>query len=275
MTLLAEIEAFLAETGMPDARFGKRSVDNAVLVRRLRNGSDVMPKTAARVRQYIAAERANPTPIDRPKAKDYRCACGAKISHKALRCRKCASRAQSRNTRRPVPHDFHEVAPGVAINVLQRHYGAGQETIARWRDEAGIPKQRPIMPSTRRLVPDGFADVVRQLTVKQLRERYAASEPLIRRWCAETGTEPRKAGVVRFRQVQPRPLTDHRDQSRAGMAAIFLQRFGPVFRCNANGHADPKGTHWRRSSAILTDVEIMERATRNGWAPDAWKAIAA
>ncbi|ODP39275.1 hypothetical protein [Sphingomonas turrisvirgatae] len=245
MTLLAEIEAFLAETGMPDARFGKHAANNAVLVRRLRNGCDVMPQTADRVRAYIAAERANPTPPKQSKTKDRRCGCGASITHKAVRCRSCASKELAKAMLRPVPADFQEIAPGKTINELQRIYSAGPDTVVRWRKEAGIVGPRKGAPASVQAQPEPRATV------------------------------PRKPRVGRFRQVQPRPLIDHRDISRAGLAAQFLQRFGQVIRCDADGSINPKGTHWLRGGRfVLTDNEIMQRAERNGWRPDQWKELA-
>lgn len=236
MTILAEIEAFLADTDMTPTRFGRQSVNNAVLVRRLRNGCEVTPGTAERIRAFIAAERANPTPYGRPVAKAHNCGCGAPITHKAKRCRSCASKEMARVMLRPVPGDFREVAPGRSINELQRIYGAGPDTIVRWRKETGVGTSR--IPAPRRVAP-------------------------------------RKPTGIRSRQPLPRPLIDARDQSRAGLAAQFLQKFGPVFRCTAEGQADPKGTHWRRSSSVLTDAEIMERATRQGWRPNQWRELAA
>lgn len=58
-TLLREIEAFLAETGMGPAYFGKCAADNSELVKRLRAGKRVWPETEAKVREFIATSRAS------------------------------------------------------------------------------------------------------------------------------------------------------------------------------------------------------------------------
>lgn len=58
IALLAEIDAFLGETGMGVAYFGKRSVGNSELVARLRAGRRCWPETAAKVRSFIKAERS-------------------------------------------------------------------------------------------------------------------------------------------------------------------------------------------------------------------------
>lgn len=55
--LLTEIDAFLAETGMGVAYFGKRAAGNSELVPRLRSGRRCWPETADKVRAFIKASR--------------------------------------------------------------------------------------------------------------------------------------------------------------------------------------------------------------------------
>lgn len=52
-SLLSEIEAFLAETGMGESYFGKRAVGNSELVSRLRKNGRVWPETAERARDFM------------------------------------------------------------------------------------------------------------------------------------------------------------------------------------------------------------------------------
>lgn len=278
MSLLADIETFLVESGMTPFRFGKLAIADTGLVFRMRRGRSIKPETETRIRAFLAAEKVNPSPVvKRGPARSLFCDCGAPVSRKSQRCRSCASASAMEKLQRAMPADFRTVAPGRTINELQKVYQAGPDAIRRWRREAGLQPIAPVPPGQpRRSVPDGFALVARGMTMKQLRERFGASEPLIRRWCAETGIEPRRAGYVHVRKVQPRPLPDARDCSRAGKAAQFLQKFGPVTRCDADGGIDPKGTHWLRGGRfVLTDAEIMDRATRQGWRPDAWRELAA
>lgn len=277
MTILAEIEQFLVETGMSPYRFGKLSKGNTALVFHLRAGRGIQPKTVAAIRAFMAAEHANPSPKVTRGPRALACACGAPVSRKADRCRSCANSSAMAKLQRPMPDDFRDVAPGRTVNQLQKIYGCGPEAVKRWREEAGIAAcvTGPTGKAPR-AIPDSFALVARGMTMKQLRERFSASETLVRRWCAEAGVEPRRAGYAHFRQPGPRPLPDARDQSRAGMAAQFLQKFGSVVRCDAEGRVDPRGTHWLRGGRfVLTDEEIMDRARRNGWDPDAWMEIAA
>lgn len=57
--LLETIDAFLAETGMGAAYFGKRAVGNSELVARLRAGRRVWPETEGRVLAFIVSHRAS------------------------------------------------------------------------------------------------------------------------------------------------------------------------------------------------------------------------
>lgn len=53
--LLDKIEAFLLETKMGHAYFGKASVGNSELVRRLRDGGRVWPETDVKIRAFMMA----------------------------------------------------------------------------------------------------------------------------------------------------------------------------------------------------------------------------
>jgi hypothetical protein len=56
--LLTEIDAFLAETGIKPAYFGKRACGNSELVRRLRDKGRVWPETEQKVRQFMQDKRS-------------------------------------------------------------------------------------------------------------------------------------------------------------------------------------------------------------------------
>jgi hypothetical protein len=57
----------------------------------------------------------------------------------------------------------------------------------------------------------------------------------------------------------------HRDMSKAGQAADFLRRLGPVYRCTDLGRADIAGSMWRFGNAVLTADDLIDRAERKGW----------
>lgn len=57
-SLLSEIDALLAETGIGPHRFGFLAARNGRLVERLRAGGRIWPDTELAIRQFIALERA-------------------------------------------------------------------------------------------------------------------------------------------------------------------------------------------------------------------------
>lgn len=58
--LLAEIDAFLAESGMAKTTFGQRAVKNWKLHQRLCSGGSVTLPMKAKIRAFIAEQRARP-----------------------------------------------------------------------------------------------------------------------------------------------------------------------------------------------------------------------
>lgn len=56
-TLLSEIDAFLAETGMGPSYFGKKAARNSEVVSRLREGRRIWPETEAEIRSFIRSRR--------------------------------------------------------------------------------------------------------------------------------------------------------------------------------------------------------------------------
>jgi len=56
--LLAEIDAFLSETGIAASTFGHRACHDWTLVDRLRRGGDVRRRTEARVRAWMTSPAA-------------------------------------------------------------------------------------------------------------------------------------------------------------------------------------------------------------------------
>jgi hypothetical protein len=55
--LLAEIDAFLHATGMPETQFGQKACGNWLLMERLRGGGSVTLKTADRIRTFMSENR--------------------------------------------------------------------------------------------------------------------------------------------------------------------------------------------------------------------------
>jgi hypothetical protein len=215
--------------------------------------------------------------------------CSAPITKNAAGwCKPCAARVNGRRNADkvpdPIPDGFAEFAAGKPLIDLAYHYGKCRRTIQRWRAQLGMPDRvERGAPPPSRPVPDSFALVAPGKSIKELCKHYTAGHRSIERWLKQTGIKRGTARTATKRIGGPNPLAtlnpvghEHRDFSVAGQAADFLRRLGPVVRCDAAGRFDPKGDHWRRGSGLpLTADEVIARATRNGWAPDAWARIAA
>lgn len=182
---------------------------------------------------------------------------------------------------RSIPEDFPIHAATETVDQLMKRYGCGTVAIARWRREALAAGTLTRSARDLKPLPDDFAAAAANLTDRDVLERYAISKPTLRKWCAKAGVVLRKAPRIPppnlggMGRPKAAPFAAHRDHSRAGQAADYLRRYGPVIRCKADGTFDPKGDHWRRGAAILTADEVIARARRNGWNPDAWKDLAA
>lgn len=188
-------------------------------------------------------------------------------------------RARRKLPPKPVPADFAHFAAIETVEQLVKRYQRGTSQIARWRREisAGGPSIRPARPP--KSLPEDFVEVAPRLSTRELVERFGVCKVTVLKWCARAGVTPRQvkpgpATLGAMGRAKAAPIAQHRDTSRAGQAADYLRRFGPVVRCDAVGRFNPTGTHWRRGSSILTADEVIQRAERNGWNPDAWRMVA-
>lgn len=212
------------------------------------------------------------------------CACGTTLGkhNKTGRCHPCA--VLLFNAGRPVPDGFTAIAATTRNADLMERYGASMEVVRRWRRLTGIPAQRKGRdPVNKRAVPDGFALVVQGMSRSTLARHYCVSRETVDRWCALAGVAPKrwqprtspKKGLGADRAFNPANHA-HRDGSRAGLAADYLRRLGPVYRCGPDGRQCATGEFWNRGGrTLLSDAELIERAQQLGWDPDAWRRLAA
>lgn len=213
--------------------------------------------------------------------------CGAPVARfranraREPRCVPCAHKA----LRRIDDDEFRKVAhlPNKELCAMFRVY---EQAICEARKRVGIPAP----PRGQTPAPADFADRAADMTLAQLVAHYGRSDWLVRQWLKAKGLravsavpvrKPRGPGSTGWKSFGQRAAGDWTkqfdasDSSRAGMAARFLRRFGPVYRCDAGGKPLPDGFFWNRGGFVLSDEEVIERALRNGWAPDAWMAVAA
>jgi hypothetical protein len=202
------------------------------------------------------------------------CFCGARLSktNKSGRCHLCATR--DANGLRELPADFAEHAVDATNSDLMERYNCCADIISRWRRESGVLSKkcrRSFAPP-----PADFVRVAADLTKRELRARYHRADPTINRWLQETG-----ARCGRYSRT-PAPLPEQSAitvppeiLNRSVLAAKFLSKFGPVSRCGGDGTFNPRGDYWRRGHTILCAQEVIARALRNGWNPDAWREVRA
>lgn len=180
--------------------------------------------------------------------------------------------------RQLMPADFAEKARGLSREETAIRFGISTRTAQRWRREAGLSKAAP---SKLPLAPEDFREIAPTLTIAEAKLHWRRSYYLIRRWYDEQQIEPAryipkartKRGVVH--RITPE-LKAQRDSSLEGRAADHLRTiYVSVHRCDAEGHANPKGKFWRAGLAVLTGEELVARARRHGFEPDAWARIAA
>lgn len=183
---------------------------------------------------------------------------------------------------RTVPADFADNWQTMSQIDLCAHYGRGSAVVSDWCKRLGLVRTQGT-GRVKAQTPTDFAAFVKGKSRREIAGHYGISPETVRRMCAELGIRTegvafRQSGTSVSSKLQPyhkTAMAPQRDMTRAGMAADWLRRFGPVVRCNAAGAYDPRGDHWRRGSTVLTADEVIDRAERNGWAPDAWKALAA
>jgi choline dehydrogenase-like flavoprotein len=185
---------------------------------------------------------------------------------------------------RPPPADFRAFFDtGAKVQEMRRRWNVGWDALSRWFDETGTPRR--VARIDAKPVPIDFMAVAPTLLKKDLIAHYGTHQTVVNRWLRETGahTKSRWADDVkpppppRQRQVRP-PITPRPAAPKTGRAeeaAQYLRRYTFVFRCHSGGCAAQNGLFWRYGNTVLTTAELIARAKRHGFNPDAWREIAA
>lgn len=123
----------------------------------------------------------------------------------------------------------------------------------------------------KRSVPIDFLIILRARGSLGAARYFKASLSTVTRWRRECGVKPQdravksSAGKSVRRAFRQTPLAQQRDCSAAGLAAEFLRKSSPIFRCDQRGRLNPKGKFWHRGGYVLSDDEVIVRAQRQGW----------
>lgn len=200
--------------------------------------------------------------------------CGGTIADgRASMCVPCRNAGWST----PVPDDFREHAGSISNSEAMERWRCKKDVLTRWRKETGIRAPLRNGGMNRKPMPPSFRLMAPRMTMKQARAHYGCSQAKIAEWAKEAGIQLRRAAS----HVPPGPRQTiqkptNRDMSLAGRAVSeCLQRVGPVLRCDALGHPLEDGFFWNRGGHVLTDDDVIARAKRLGWEPDAWMKVAA
>jgi len=181
---------------------------------------------------------------------------------------------------REMPEDFRNIAHTIPADTARERWKCSNKTLKRWYDEAGI---RPAAkPSWRNVPGDGFAYKVAGLNISQAAAVLGVGRAVAKRMMEEAGVK--SAGPIRgvnkreesakrarsksaVQAWKPAVTEYERDMSLVGQARDFMQKLGPVTRCDLHGKPMKDGQFWRRGSTVLTDGELLSRARERGWAP--------
>lgn len=166
-----------------------------------------------------------------------------------------------------MPEGFAEVAAIWTGARLQAEFDLSEHVVYRLRKRLGI-KGRAVRGTAP--APEGFANAAHGTSIRALADRYGVSARQINRWRDAAGiarthhSHPSRVGF----KVQP-PAAHSTEE----MAANHLRRMCPVYRCRDDGRPDQRGSYWRYGRLVLTPAEIVARAQRKGFDPDAWQRI--
>lgn len=197
---------------------------------------------------------------------------------------------------RAVPEDFADVAATLNVREAMERWTAGRRAVERWYAEAGIQPSCHIRghQKTRHSPPPAdLAARCGEMHLAELSRHYGVGYKLVGRWLRQTGLtaspsphklagmkpKPERTGYRKMSMVAKRAYCASLAPTGSGgadaLAADYLRRRSPVYRCGPTGAFNPKGGFWRAGMAILTPDELIERARRHGYDPDQWRRIAA
>lgn len=170
-------------------------------------------------------------------------------------------------------YDWPRIAADAAtmtIAELAKEHGVPNNTMigALWRRGIRAVRKRPgqqPLPT-----PITFRSLAPTMTQKQCRQHYGVHSEALDRWERESGVACLGSLMAKKADTRPAPPSDR----HAEAAADHLRRFAPVFRCTSGGRADQKGDWYCFGRTLLTPQELIARAKRKGFDPDAWQRVA-
>lgn len=173
----------------------------------------------------------------------------------------------------PRPADYD---PSIPLTAAMKIYGVSRGTLSKWRKELGY---RGVGGSTDPWTPEEDQQLkanFNTLAWPQLADLIGRSVSAVKSRSILLGL--RKA-ATKFQRDTRAKFEGMRAKGHADLAAEYVRCHDRVaiFRCDADGRPRPKGDHWKYGfgSLVLTEDELMAKAERKGWRPDAWKELRA
>lgn len=160
-----------------------------------------------------------------------------------------------------IPDDFAANWQIMTREELAGHYGIAVQNVSKICHKLGLKRSR-----TPRPVPENFADVA-QLSERVLRARFSCGVNTIRRWRRELDISAR-----RVPEREPTALRIGVEDKSAALAAKYLQRTRPVYRCDADGRFGGSN-YWRCGREVLADAGLVEKAKSLGWDAGEWRRV--
>lgn len=168
-----------------------------------------------------------------------------------------------------LPADYD---PAMPLRLAAAKYRVSRGTLSKWRKAVGYHgKPGALEPWTDNEIQQLRANF-NTLSYGQIGALIGRTASAVKSRAIEMGL--RKASALFQRDHRAR-FEGQRVQGIADMAAQHLRRDAPVFRCDADGQANPKGKCWRFGNLTLTEDEMLAKAERKGWRADAWRELAA
>lgn len=169
---------------------------------------------------------------------------------------------------RPVPDNFD---PSLPLRVMVDLYHTSKTTAHRWRREVGYDGPGGTVSAWSERDTYILRTNFNSMTYSQLCELLGRTAPAIKAKANSMGLRKAQRNFARDSRTS---FHGQRAKGVADMAAQHLRRDAPVFRCDVNGAANPKGKCWRYGNAVLTEAELIAKAERKGWSADSWRELA-
>jgi len=176
-----------------------------------------------------------------------------------------------RTTRQPkaMPPGFDAAAKNMTTGQLRVMFGLSKYEVERLRKSLGIVVHRE---RQRIEIPETFRSLAQTMTAPELAERYGVSRNLIATWRKRLGIH---VPTPRYHRDGSVKVCGPNARSVEELAANHLRRIAPVYRIGIDGKPNARGRAWKYGNITLSGPDLIARARRRGWNPDAWKEIRA